>query len=115
MRKVRVFQLVGTAVALLFLLAACAPGMSIEMMEEMQAEIEDVNSRISAIEQDLGRLEQADEDELADTAAETVGSLQEEISMIASTLSNLESQFDEFLAPPPADEAPMPADQPADF
>ncbi len=109
MRYVKVFQLLGAGAVLLFLLGSCAPGISIEMAEEMKADIEEANSRIAAIEEDLLNLEQANDDEIAEVVSETVPEVKQELSMLASTLTDIESKFDEFLSPVD-EEPPMPAD-----
>ncbi|GEM_PF-2770605 len=101
------------ALAVLLLFGACGPaGLSVEEAESIQAEIQDVSSRIAAIEDMLAEVEQAGDEELADTAAAAISDALAELSAVSSRLDDIESQ----LEPPemPEDETAMdPAMDPA--
>ncbi len=105
MVKKRTYAGIGAAViAALFLLASCGAGVSVEEAEEIRNEIEDVSSRISQIEGNLADLQDADEDEIAETADAAVGDVIQELSQIASQLDGIEEQLD---IPEPVEEEPM--------
>ncbi len=90
--------ILAAAVVLIFLLSACAPGMSVDEAAELKEDIADIGSRLAVIESEL---QNADADD----------SLLEEISMVSERLSDIEGQLDDFVSPPA--EEPVPMDQPA--
>ena len=99
-KKTKYIGAIAAVAAALFLLASCAQGLSIDEAEAMKAELEQVNSRISAIESSLMELQSTDDDQVVSAVESAMG----ELSMVASTLSDLASQID---IPEPPPEEPM--------
>lgn len=100
-------------VAVIFLLSACGPaGISVEEAEGIQSDVQDVKERVAALEDQLAGLEQADEDELVETAGETISNVMSELSSIASRLDDIESDL-EPPEEPVAEEPPMDPAAPA--
>lgn len=102
MKKPSVIKLFAAAIALVLVLAACQQGgMNDADADEIRSQLQEINSRLDAIENTVEQ--HASEAENGD---ELVAEVQEELAMARGTLAEVDNR----LAPPPPPEDDFGAD-----
>jgi hypothetical protein len=91
------------AVLMVIVLSSCGGPISYEEAEEYEAEIADLQERLSEVESQLGEV--TSNGEVSSDVEESVSSAIEEVKAVASRLAEIE----EAIAPPEVEEQPAPS------
>ncbi len=111
MKWLKVFGLAAAGVLLALGLASCGQGLSVQEAEMIKEELQDVTSRLTAIERDIQALTDMDGDELAEAADGSLENLAQEITQISSRLTDIEAGIE---IPEVPEDEPMPAEPAGD-